>query len=470
MARDKRTTGAVVGINLGTKAVKVAEVRPTKTGPKVVAFGVAPVSRDLVDETGFILDPEGLGALLKDLLTRARIQTRQAICSISGQSGLVIRVIEVPKMNASELDKSMKWEIERQIPFAANTEAITDYGVLAPQPGATDDANMEVMLAAVPKDVVDAFVKALQVAKLQPAAIDSETLAAGRAVLLSEPDLKTKTVVVLNIGASQTDMGVFSHGELRLPRVVPVAGNQLTQAIVDALPGRLQGDTPAERFESAERMKLEHGKVLLDRVPSDTAPTSSFNAGLGDGMIDFGFQQGAGASVDLSSFGDSGPADTGFGVANPFAEDLGLPSTPPVSDTGMVDFGSTSDASSEEPSGQADAGSSLTPAAADDDDAVILFDAMAPTLGEFMAEIRRSIDFYRGRANGAAIDRIVLCGGGARLPYLDRLIEQELSIPTTISDTFEKNHSVSGVDAQYISEMSPMMAVAFGLGARDMTD
>ncbi len=470
MARDKRTTGAVVGINLGTKAVKVAEVRPTKTGPKVVAFGVAPVSRDIVDETGFILDPEGLGALLKDVLTRARIQTRQAICSISSQSGLVIRVIEVPKMNASELDKSMKWEIERQIPFAANTEAITDYGVLAPPPGASDDANMEVLLAAVPKDVVDAFVKALQVAKLQPVAIDAETLAAGRAVLLSEPELKTKTVVVLNIGASQTDMGVFSHGELRLPRVVPVAGNQLTQAIVDALPGRVQGDTPAERFESAEKLKLEHGRVLLDRVPSETAPTSSFNAGFGDGMIDFGFQTGSGASVDLSSFGDSGPSDSGLGVSNPFAEDLGLPSTP-INEPGMVDFGSTSDTSDQPPAAPDSSGASLAPAAAsDDDDAAILFDAMAPTLGEFMAEIRRSIDFYRGRSNGAAIDRIVLCGGGARLPQLDRLIEQELHIPTTISDTFEKNHSISGVDAQYISEMSPMMTVAFGLGARDMTD
>ncbi len=442
MARARKATGPVVGLDVGTTLMKVAEVRPSKEGVQISAVGVAPTPEGVIDESGYIQDPQALGQAVRQLLTQAGISTKQVVTSIPGQSALVVRVIEMPKMSPSELDKSMAWEVERHIPFAAQGDVVTDYAVIERADADPNDPNMEVLLAAAQQDVVDAVVKTLFAAQLDPVAIDVQVLATARTVIGLQPEkYRDKTVVLLNIGATATDMGVFSGGVLRLPRTIPIAGNHFTQAIVDSLAYRVEGTDPRERFAHAEKLKREYAAVLLERLgPSGAAPTYGTDFGAPTGLIDFS-QPSAPGMVDFSA----GHEEPTFDVEE---EQPGAPEQPT------------------EPAPPAPVEQEET-----DPLRIEVFDAIAPVLGDFLAEVRRSLEFYRGRVQGARIDEIVLCGGTARMKNLDKFLSQELGIPVSTADPLTHQEAlVRRYSMPYLQEVAPLMTVAIGLAIRDMID
>ena len=444
MARARKVTGPIVGLDVGTTLMKVAEVRPTKEGVQISAVGVAPTPEGVIDESGYIQDPQALGQAIRQLLTQAGIATKHVVTSVPGQSGLVVRVIEMPKMTTAELDKSMAWEVERHIPFAAQGDVVTDYAVIERPDADANDPNMEVLLAAAQQDVVDAVVKALFAAQLEPVAIDVQVLATARTIIGLQPEkYQDKTVVLLNVGATATDMGVFAGKVLRLPRTIPIAGNHFTQAIVDSLAYRVEGTDPRERFAHAEKLKREHAAVLLERLgPSGAAPTYGTEFGAPTGMIDFSQPPSAGM-VDFSS---------GFGEPT-FDVEEEQPAEP----------------SQEQPAEPA------PPATVEPEETdplrIEVFDAIAPVLGDFLAEVRRSLEFYRGRVQGARIDEIVLCGGTARIKNLDKFLAQELGIPVSVADPLTQQEAlVRRYTMPYLQEAAPLMPVAIGLAIRDMID
>lgn len=442
MARARKATGPVVGLDVGTTLMKVAEVRPSKEGVQISAVGVAPTPEGIIDEGGYIQDPQALGQAIRQLLLQAGISTKQVVTSIPGQSALVVRVIEMPKMSPSELDKSMAWEVERHIPFAAQGDVVTDYAVIERPDADPNDPNMEVLLAAAQQDVVDAVVKTLFAAQLDPVAIDVQVLATARTIIGLQPEkYRDKTVVLLNIGATATDMGVFSGGVLRLPRTIPIAGNHFTQAIMDSLAYRVEGADPRERFASAEKLKRENAAVLLERLgPSGAAPTYGTDFGAPTGLIDF------------SQPPTPGMVDSSVGYEEP-----------------SFDVGEEQPGAPEQPA------EPTTPAPIEPEETdplrIEVFDAIAPVLGDFLAEVRRSLEFYRGRVQGAHVDEIVLCGGTARMKNLDKFLSQELGIPVSTADPLTHQEPlVRRYSLPYLQEVAPLITVAIGLAIRDMID
>jgi type IV pilus assembly protein PilM len=436
MARARKATGPVVGLDIGTTLMKVAEARPSKEGVQISAIGVAPTPEGVIDESGYIQDPVTLGQAIRQLLTQAGTGSKQVVTSIPGQSGLVVRVIEMPKMSPAELDKSMAWEVERHIPFAAQGDVVTDYAVIERADADPNDPNMEVLLAAAQQDVVDAVVKTLFAAQLDPLAIDVQVLATARTVVGLQPEkYRHKTVVLLNIGATATDMGVFTDGVLRLPRTIPIAGNHFTQAIVDSLAYRVEGTDPRERFAHAEKLKREYAAVLLERLgPAGVAPAYGTDFGAPTGLVDFSQPPSAG-TVDFSE----GFEEPSFDVQ----EEQPAEATPPA------------------------------PVEPEETDPlrIEVFEAIAPILGDFLAEVRRSLEFYRGRVQGAQIDEIVLCGGTARIKNMDKFLAQELGVAVSVADPLSHEETlVRRYSQPYLQEVAPLMPVAIGLAIRDMID
>jgi type IV pilus assembly protein PilM len=89
-------------------------------------------------------------------------------------------------------------------------------------------------------------------------------------------------------------------------------------------------------------------------------------------------------------------------------------------------------------------------------------------LGEFVMELRRSVDYFRSKYPNDTMDLIVLCGGSARVQNLDQYIEHDLGIPTSVADPFAGlNVSSKQVSVTRRMELAPSLAVALGLAARD---
>ena len=98
-----------------------------------------------------------------------------------------------------------------------------------------------------------------------------------------------------------------------------------------------------------------------------------------------------------------------------------------------------------------------------------IWEAIAPVLTEIVQELRRSLDYYRGRAADTHIDAILLVGGTARLKNLAPFLEREIGIPTTVADSLlgmqvtSKQHS-----PEHLNEISSLFPISIGLGARDL--
>jgi len=492
--------GPTVGVDIGSSLMKVVEARPGKEGPQITALGVCPTPEGvIVDDV--ILDPESLGRALRQLLAESGIQCKRCVSSVSGQSSVVVRIIEVPKMTKQELAETMKWEVERHVPFAAS-EVVMDFALIEERSQPQDDQNMEVLLAVAQQDLVNKHVESLLAAGLEPTAIDVEPLAVARALIDSSKNgEREQTIAIVNVGSEATDIGVFQHGLLAFPRSLPIAGKAITRALSDTL------NIP---FEQAERLKRERGTVLMDRAGQYTpdvglgspprtgvgdepdatvglaAPASdssdedmSFIPGLGFTSMEEepAPQQAAGQTADEPSFDiDLGGGVSGTGDAPPAmsfdlsvdeepAQDSAQAGTPQLDLSGDVQKASDEIAPAAPPAPVSDQGSEVEIPAYSDE---VIFDAIGPVLADLVAEVRRSIEYFASRYQSQP-DKIVLCGGTAKLPHLDEFFTAELGIPTIVANPLKNIEVFSrGASEDYLAEVAAVFPVGIGLAMRDM--
>ncbi|MBW3625299.1 MAG: pilus assembly protein PilM [Armatimonadetes bacterium] len=263
-----KATGPTVGLDIGTAFIKAVEMRPARGKSHVAALGIAPTPPNTF--TGDVIsDPVTLGTAIKKLLQESGIGARKVVASVSGQTNFVIRILPVPAMTDKELVESMRWEVERHVPFRPE-DTIQDYVRLPSFNGNGEGSEMNVLLVVGQKQMIDAYTQTLFFAGLTPAALDVEPLSLLRTIPLGE--VREHCLATVNIGASKTDVGIFDKGVLVYPRSIPVAGNNLTRAVADTL------GLPTEQ---AERMKVEYGEIPENRTPATSIfdePGGAFGA------------------------------------------------------------------------------------------------------------------------------------------------------------------------------------------------
>ncbi len=256
----KSAPPAVVGLDIGTDSIKVAEAKIAKDGITITGLGISKIPQGVI-ENEVIVDPVGLGNAIKALLAESGIKTKKCVSSVSGASQVVVRVISVPKMKQDELADTMKWEVERHVPFSPQ-EVVMDFQPLVKPSDDPDATEMEVLLAVAQEQLVNSHVEALFAAGLRPMAIDIEPLATSRALIELDKDCAiNETVAIVNMGSTRTEFAVFENGLLVFPSPpLGVAGINFTREISEAL---------GQTLEQAEVTKREFAAVNLDGFDKD---------------------------------------------------------------------------------------------------------------------------------------------------------------------------------------------------------
>lgn len=96
-------------------------------------------------------------------------------------------------------------------------------------------------------------------------------------------------------------------------------------------------------------------------------------------------------------------------------------------------------------------------------------EVLQPRLAELVAEIRRSLEYFSSRYPDASVQRIVLVGGGARLPNIDALLTQEIGIPSVVDRPLSRVPlRVANLPNTFVDEQGATFAVATGLALRDL--
>lgn len=512
----------MVGLDIGTDSIKVAEAKFARDGITISGLGIARTPEGVFDNE-LIVDPKALGQAIKALLAESGVKTKKCVSSVSGSSQVVVRVISVPKMNQDELAETMKWEVERHVPFSPQ-EVVMDFQPLNLPSADPAASEMDILLAVAQQQLIDSHVEALLEAGLKPVAIDVESLAASRALVeLSDNGAQNETVAVVNIGATRTDLGVFENGILTFPSPpIGVAGINFTREISEAM---------GQTLEDAEITKREYAAVNLSgfqaaqepddtpapppvaettvfdtvfTAPTDTTPApeaeTAFDLGDSTGQDDFlaaeaadpnefmptddgpmfDLDDGAGPSFDLDSgpsfdLGESADDTISGGPAFDLDDDEPelQPETPADPNFDLSDAGAETDHGREavlEPNAPklADLPIPAPIGFEEGSTEAVVFKAISGVLVDLANELRMSLDYYFNRYSKMP-DRVFLCGGTARIPNLDIFLSQELGVPVEVADPV-KNVAIKVPSAseQYLQEISPMLSVSIGLAIRDM--
>jgi type IV pilus assembly protein PilM len=246
-----------VGIDIGSSCIKAVEIEPTPSGWTLVNAAVAPTPREALKD-GSVINIIDVAQEIRTMLRDAGIKATGAVCAISG-SQVIVRQVQFPKMPESALRKSIRYEASKYI-ASSMEDSTVEFEILG---DAEDPAQMNVMLVAAPRDMIDSRVTALESAGLEPLVIDVESFALIRSLVEfnATDEYLNSTIALIDIGASHTDVDIVSKGEFALTRNIPIAGDSFTNAIKS-----LTGGT----FEEAEQAKL----AMTAQCPIDQINTA----------------------------------------------------------------------------------------------------------------------------------------------------------------------------------------------------
>src|SRR6476659_10349666 len=156
----------LIGLDIGTNAVTVAEVRPGDP-PRLEMFGQVALARETMRE-GEVADDaavtEAVGRLRAEVGLK-KVPVRLGLAS----PRVVVRQIEMPLMSRDELGSALQFQAAELIPIPLD-DAVLDFAILGPaSPGDGGEPRMHVLLAAVQEATVMRLVAAVEAGGLSVA-------------------------------------------------------------------------------------------------------------------------------------------------------------------------------------------------------------------------------------------------------------------------------------------------------------
>ncbi len=163
---------------------------------------------------------------IRSLWSRLRLKSKDVAVAIAGHS-VIIKKISVPKMSASQLEEQVPYEAEHHIPFAKDDVEL-DYAVVVPENAA---GQMELILVAAKKEVVQDYAGVARDAGLNPVVVDVAAFSTQNAYEANYDVGDNETVVIVNIGASISNINIIRGNVSLFTRDVTIGGNSFTEEI-----------------------------------------------------------------------------------------------------------------------------------------------------------------------------------------------------------------------------------------------
>lgn len=233
----------IVGVDIGSSAVKLVQLREVKGGYQLLKIGILPLPAEaIVDNT--LMDSSSIVETVKSLLASLNVKAKEAVCSISGNS-VIIRKISLPVMPVEELEDQIHWEAEQYIPFDIN-DVNVDFEILSPDE--QDPSKMNVLLVASKKDIINDYLAVFAEAGLKLVVVDVDSFAVQNAYETNYAADNNEVVALVNIGASIINLNIVRGGFSLFTRDVQMGGNLYNEEIQKQF--GLNG-------EDAEQLKLK---------------------------------------------------------------------------------------------------------------------------------------------------------------------------------------------------------------------
>jgi type IV pilus assembly protein PilM len=256
----------LVGLDIGSSAIKLVELKEKKGEFYLQRLGVEPLSPEAIVD-GSIMDSSLVVDAIHKLNDQTKVKTTNYATSLSGHS-VIIKKIQLPAMPAEELAESIQWEAEQYIPFDINDVRL-DYVVL--QEGEPGRDNMEVLLVAVKRDKVNDYVSVISQTGKTPVLVDVDAFAVQNAYEVNYDVDNRKVVALINMGAGVTNINILARGTTVFWRDISFGGNQFTEALQREFNLSFDQSEALKRGQQVDRYGPNDARPVLDTVSAEMA-------------------------------------------------------------------------------------------------------------------------------------------------------------------------------------------------------
>jgi type IV pilus assembly protein PilM len=254
---------SLVGLDIGSSAVKAVELKPAGRGYKVAAFGSEPVPPDSIVD-GAIIDGTAVADAIRRLFDVHKIKIRDVAASLSG-SAVIVKKITLPQMTESEISESIYWEAEQYIPFDIQ-DVNLDYQVIENGASTGGKPTMDVLLVAAKKEKIADYTGVIAQAGRTAVVVDVDAFALQNAYEANYGMQPGEVVVLLNAGASATNINILNGEQSVFTRDISIGGNAYTEALQKELNLQYDAADSLKKGQAVDGVQYDDAKPVLRAV------------------------------------------------------------------------------------------------------------------------------------------------------------------------------------------------------------
>ncbi|OUR61773.1 pilus assembly protein PilM [Colwellia sp. 39_35_sub15_T18] len=228
----KKKTTMMVGIDIGSHAVKAVLLSQGSDGYILEDYAIEPMTRGAVIDRE-IQDIEAVGSVIAKIRQNISMKAKDAAAAVSGQTVITKIIYMDVALSEDELASQIEIEADSLIPYPLD-EVSLDFETL--DINESDPSKVNVLLSAARTESIEARVAALEFGDFNTKVIDVESYAVSRShdLCLSQlpDDAADKMVAIVDIGATMTLFSATKAGKHVYSRDQMFGGEQYTRSIV----------------------------------------------------------------------------------------------------------------------------------------------------------------------------------------------------------------------------------------------
>lgn len=265
-----RVPAVAIGLDIGSSAVRVAELEQRRGGAlRLSRFGAVALPPGAVVD-GDVVEPTAVADALRKLWDSTGVRGRDVAVGLASQR-VTVRQLDLPDMPDAELAAAVRLQAQDQLPMPVD-EALLDYVVVERYAAGGERQNVRVLLVAAECEMVERLLTAVTSAKLRPILVDLDAFALLRS-LVPSTEAGQGAELIVDIGASVTKIAVHRGGHPLFVRMVRLGGDASTRDLQQVL---------ELSWEEAENSKLGASVALAsgDELDPDDARAAVLQRGV----------------------------------------------------------------------------------------------------------------------------------------------------------------------------------------------
>lgn len=214
----------VIGLDIGTSTIKMAELEVSRSSVQLLSFGFAPTPPNTLNG-GEITNPGIISQAINALAHEIKSKRKKVATGMWG-TAVIVKKITVPRIEKNMIAEQIRWEAEQYLPFDINSISLA-FHVINPK---SSSETMDILLIAAQLELVGQYRSAIESAGLELAILDVSGFALANA-FEANYGRSRDTIGLINIGSGVTNFVVVSEGEVIFSRDVAIGGFNYTNEI-----------------------------------------------------------------------------------------------------------------------------------------------------------------------------------------------------------------------------------------------